>query len=78
MMYTANNFPSFKAIYPFSVNSNFCNQSNIKYSITVTPAPVPTESIRLDAYNNEIYVYGQTNTIVGTYNVTITGTITAA
>ena len=78
MMYTANDHPTFKEINPFSVNSNFCNQSNIKYFITVTPAPVPTESIRLDAYNNEIYVYGQTNTIVGTYNVTITGTITAA
>lgn len=78
MMYTANDYPSFKEINPFSVNSNFCTPADIVYSITVTPAPVPTESIRLDAYNNEIYVYAQTNTIVGTYNVTIIGTITAA
>jgi hypothetical protein len=46
--------------------------------MTVTPTPNPSSFITFDPTTRAISLYAQTNTIVGTYNVTINGTISAA
>ena len=46
--------------------------------MTVTPTQNPSSFITFNPITRVVSLYAQTNTIVGTYNVTINGTISAA